>query len=435
MSDDAKRAAAPDALGCATDWLGRAEALAAALPAPLRFDELRAGARGELLQRGLPNRRQEVWRTVDLNGFRAQEFAAAAAPRPVDAALLDGLDGALRLVLVDGHYVPSLSRRTALPAGVTVAPLAEVAAERPQLLAALGDVPAWNAEPFSALNTANFTDGVVVHVAAGVQLDETIEIALLSSEDTAAHPRLLVVLEAGARARVTELQRGRGRYFSNPVTEIRLGEGAQYRHFVLQDESRSAWQFASVHAELAAGAQASLHRCMLGGLIGRVDLTLTLAGAGANATLEGLALAADGQLLDSHLTVRHAVAHGASRQTFRGVLKGKSRHVFDGLIRVEQDAQKTDAQQQCRNLLLARMAQAQAMPRLEIFADDVKCAHGATVGELDETALFYLRSRGIGEAEAKALLVRAFAGEFLDGLDDAGWRERLEARIDAWLEA
>lgn len=414
-------------------WRAAAAALAGELPPAFALRELRVAALERFEALGLPVRTQEAWRTTDLAAVKAQALTRAPAGRPLDADWLTALPAGPRVVLVDGR-VRSVETG-ALPAGVTVLGFAEAAARCPERLAgALDAVPGLERHPYAALNSALFEDGVLVHVAAGARLDSLLIAHYASGDDTAVHPRVLVVLDDGAEAELVEWQSGRGRYLSTALTEIRLGAGARLGLVTVQDESVDAWQLGGLRAELAAGAKLALRRWVCGGRIGRSDLAIVLAGAGAEAELDGLVLAGDAQLLDHHLELRHAVPRCASRQTFRGVLAGKAKHVFDGLIRVDQDAQQTDARQQCRNLLLSKLALAIAIPRLEILADDVKCAHGATVGALDEDALFYLRARGIGVAEARALLVRAFAGEFLDALPVGALRALLEVRLDAWME-
>lgn len=426
----------PVAVTAVTDprahWLAAATETAAGLPPELALPELRTAARTRFERLGLPSRTLEAWRTTDIAPLRGLEPRRAGTGRAPDAGWLAGLPAGPRVVLVDGrvHAIETGE----LPAGVSVLGFAEAARRLPQVLAALDTLPGLDAHAFAALNSALFEDGVLVHVAAGARLDALTLAHWSSGDGTAVHPRLLLVLEDGAGAGLLEWQGGQGTYLSTALTEVRLGRGAQLALSTVQDESAEAFQLGGLRAQLAADAKFSLRRWVGGGRIGRMDLALTLEGEGAAAELDGLVLAGGTQLLDHHLELRHAVARCTSRQTFRGVLAGKAKHVFDGLIRVDPDAQQTDAQQQCRNLLLSKQALTVAIPRLEILADDVKCAHGATVGALDEDALFYLRARGIGLAEARTLLVRAFAGEFLDALTDEAMRAALETRLDAWME-
>ncbi len=397
------------------------------LPAEGRADEdARRAAFERFAALGFPTRRLEGWRFTDLAPLRGTVFEPGAGDRPLDAAWLAPLVDGPRLVFVNGRHAPWLSQLEGLPAGARLeaVPALPVGFD--------GD------DALAALHAAFVEDEARLVLAPGVALERPLHLLLLSVGDgTLATPRVVLELGEGAAATVVEEHRGQGAYWSNPQASIRLRAGARLTHVALQDEAPEASHTARLAVRLARDARLALARVWLGGRLARADLALALDGEGAEATLEGLSLVGDGQTADHHVDLRHAVAHGSSRQTFRAVLSGAARSVFDGTIRVEPGAQKTDAQQQARNLLLSRRAVANTQPRLEIFADDVKCGHGATVGALDDDALFYLRSRGLGEAEARAMLVRAFAAEFVDVLADAGLVgivRRLEARLAAFLD-
>ncbi len=382
---------------------------------------------------GLPHRRQEAWRFTDISAFTGHQYRLAQpVPLAADRLPVRSSADAIRLVFVNGHYSPSLSDDlSALPHGVTVTTLSAAATEQADVLtAALGQAPVVVGYPFSALNDALFTDGVVVHIAAGILMEHPLELVhCLDGQAVAAYPRNLIVLERGAQATIIEEHQGQGRYFTCPQTEVLLADAAVCRYHKLQQEAAEAWHLGSLRCYLGRDSQLSAHLVSAGGRLNRTEIMARLDGEGADCEFNGLSLVEDGQLADYHVCMEHAKPHGSSRQVFKSILNGKSRAVFDGLIKVVEQAQKTDASQTCRNLLLSRQALANANPRLEILADDVKCAHGATIGYLDPDALFYLRSRGISEAEAHSMLVFAFANEQLESLDLLGLRQRLEALL------
>ncbi|MDX1605934.1 MAG: Fe-S cluster assembly protein SufD [Candidatus Competibacterales bacterium] len=393
---------------------------------------LREDGMAHFEQLGLPHRKLESWRFTDLSAFAERSFAHAGAT-PVDAARLPGVlaTGGLRLVFVNGRYNPALSESSPLPEGIVVCSLGEALERHPaRLEAELGHTAGPADHAFAALNDALLDDGVYIHVAAGKHLEAPVELVhYTTGEGTASYPRNLVVLDEAAQISVVEDHRGQGEYFACPQTEIRLGPGAVCRYHKLQQEAAGAWHLGTLRLQQARDSQFSAHLLSAGGRLNRTDILARLEGEGADCGLHGLTLVEDGELADYHVRVEHAQPHGSSRQLFRSVLNGRSRAVFDGLIKVVEQAQKTDASQTCRNLLLSPRALAHANPRLEILADDVKCAHGATVGFLDRDALFYLRSRGVGAAEARAMLVFAFANELFETLTVPALRERLEALL------
>lgn len=398
---------------------------------PTFLSQLRQVGRQRFEQLGLPQRRQEAWRFTDLGDFAERGFARAAVPA-VDAGRLPASFGSgPRLVFVNGRFNPSLSRLEALPEGVTVRPLSVALREQPgRIERYLDQAPALAGQPFAALNDALLQDGVLVHLASGKTLEQPLELIYHSDGDgVASYPRNLMVLDEAAQLCVVEDHRGRGAYFACPQTELQLARAANCRYHKLQRETAEAWHLGSLRLSLAAEAQAGLWLLSAGGRVNRTDVIAGLEGAGADCRLHGLSLVEDGELADYHVRVEHRQPHGSSRQQFKSVLNGKSRAVFDGSIKVFEQAQKTDASQTSRNLLLSRRALANTNPRLEILADDVKCAHGSTVGFLDPDAQFYLCSRGIGAAQARAMLVFAFANEQLEQLALPSLRERLETLL------
>ncbi len=286
--------------------------------------------------------------------------------------------------------------------------------------------------PFAWLNTGLFQDGVLVHVPAGIVVDRPIQIHIASdagTDPTVSHPRVLVMAGENSQVSIVESYGGpEGQtYFTNAITEVLVGPGAIVHHVKVQRESRKAFHVAGTFARLGRGSVFASHNISLGGGIVRNDIAAVLDGEGAEATLNGLYLADGDRLVDTHTVIDHAKAHCPSHELYKGVLGGKARAVFNGKIFVRQDAQKTDAKQTNKALLLSDDAQVNTKPQLEIFADDVKCTHGAAIGQLDEDALFYLRARGIGRLAARDLLIRAFAGEVIQQVKPESIHDRLEA--------
>ena len=303
----------------------------------------------------------------------------------------------------------------------------------------LGSLASLERHPFAALNTALVADGAFIHLPAGVELERPIHLVFVSGSEgrsTVSAPRILIVAEAASRATVVEQHLGDGgASLSCPVSEIVLAKDALLDHVVVQEEEVSAHHLAVRQIQLAAGGRYSGQTVSLGGALARTDIDVILDGEGATASLDGLYLVDGAQQADTHLTVRHAQPSCESHQLYKGILAGSSRAVFNGRIIVDQDAQKTDANQANRNLLLSDNATVHSNPQLEIFADDVRCTHGSTVGRLDEEAIFYLRSRGIARDEAIRLLTLAFAGEVLERIPVDELRKRLEVVIALRLAA
>jgi len=421
------------------------ESLVAAFAArpgePAWLADARRGALGRLEVLGLPTVRHEDWRFTNLAGFCAERFARPG-PAAAGAALLAKvpLPAGPRLVFVNGRHRPDLSTTAGLPAGAIATTLADALARFPaQVRPHLGRLALPEDHAFVAANTALFEDGAFVLLPAGAK---GASLALVFATDAAAgpaaaFPRTLVVAEAGAEGSVEELFVGEAgpAYLTGAVTEVVLGEGAKVEHLRLQVESRDAYHVGVVCAEQAAGASFAAHAFTLGGKLSRAELRTRLAGEGATVAANGLYMADGTQLVDNFSWVEHAVPRCTTAETYKGILDGKSRGVFSGRIVVKPDAQKTQAYQMNSNLLLSDDAIVDTKPQLEIFADDVKCGHGGTVGQLDEAALFYLRQRGLSEAEAQALLVWAFASEMVGKIEVVGLRERARLFVAARLPA
>jgi len=296
----------------------------------------------------------------------------------------------------------------------------------------LGAVAPWRDRTFAALNTASFREGVLVEAGKGVAAGRPVEIvhvALPSTDSPVAiHPRVLV--RAGDQAELNVVEwfvcAGKAPYWNNAVTEVVVGENAFVEHVRIQDDAETGFHVASVDAVQAANSRFRSHNVAFGSALARTDIGSRLNGPGAEAFLYGLTVTGKRSHVDHHTALDHAVPHCPSHELYKSILWDRARYVFNGRIIVRPDAQKTDAKQSNRNLLLSDDAVVFTRPQLEIYADDVKCTHGATIGRLDRDALFYLRARGLGPVEARALLIRAFAGEVLEHLSDSRLREQLE---------
>ena len=376
---------------------------------------------------GWPTRQQEAWRLTDLSALQSIAFQ-----RPTDALVDPGtlptLDGPThRLVFVNGRFAPGLSHVRELPNRVLIASLGQALMTHPERIEPhLDRLPGLEQHPFATLNTAFWEDGAVVHLPRGIVVEEPIHLVFYATGgDMRLHPRLLLALEEGAQATVVVEYRGAGRALNAPLAELDLGAGALLHYHQIQEEAPQAFHLGAIRVRQDRASEANLHLISVGGQLARTDLAVLLDGEGASCSLNGLTLARDQQYGDYHVRVEHAQPHGTSEQRFKSVLDGKARSVFDGMIYVCPGAQKTDARQTSRNLLLSRQAQAHSNPRLEILADDVKCGHGSTTGFLDPDAEFYLRARGIPAAQARALLVHAFANDNLNQIRLTPLRERL----------
>jgi Fe-S cluster assembly protein SufD len=354
--------------------------------------------------------------------------------------LIPGLD-AYRLVFVNGQYQASLStKRNGLPSGVTVASLAKALRDGPARLEPhLGLYADPAADGFAALNAAFMADGAFVHLPRGVVVNKPIHLLFLATEqkdETLLYqPRNLIVAEAGSEATIVEhyMAIGHGAYFTNAVTELALASNVGIRHYKVQQESTRAHHVATIEVKQGRDSRFASHVASFGALLARTDINSRLAGEGADCVMNGLYVVDGRQHVDFHTRIDHTDPHCTSRQFYKGVLDERSRGVFNGKIYVHPGAQKTDSAQKNDNLLLSRHAEVDTKPQLEIYADDVKCAHGATVGRLHEDSIFYLRSRGLDEDAARNLLVFAFANELLQSMPLESLRVHLERELIARL--
>jgi Fe-S cluster assembly protein SufD len=420
--------------------LGPAAALPAGAPAFVRG--LRERGRARFAALGFPTTRLEDWKYTNVAPIARGTFAPAPATIPDGAAALAAaarLDGAVELVFVNGRFAPSLSTRPALPSGVVVEGLAAACAAHAALVEPhLGALAALDDDGMVALNTAGLQDGAFVHLPDGCDLGATIHclfVSLANGTPIVSHPRVLIVASASSRATVVEQHVGHGRYWTNAVTELVVGPGASLAHHKVQREDPGAFHLAAVVAAQAGDSHFRSHAVALGALLSRAAIATRLEAPGAACTFDGLYVADGIQHVDHHTTIDHARPRGTSRELYKGVLAGRATGVFNGKVFVRPDAQQTDARQMNQNLLLGDDAQIDTKPQLEIFADDVKCSHGATVGQLDDDAIFYLRARGIGESEARRLLIYGFANELVERVPVAPLRRQLETLLAERLPA
>jgi len=384
---------------------------------------IRAAAAEAFSKGGLPSLRDEDWRYTSLRGLAESDFQeplTAVSTAPILGETID----APRLVLVDGRYQPGLSTP---PASITVTPFSE----KPYF-GRLPDI----ARPMAALNTMLAEEGVQLHVAAGVDAGMLVLLSIAPDghRPIAFHPRHCIHLEAGAKLTVLEIARGEGAYLHNAVTEAVVAQGATLTHIRLQDESRDAFHVNTTFAEVAEHGTYDAFVLTLGAQVARTEVHARLIGPHGMVHLNGAQLLGGQQHGDITTVVAHDAPNCGSRQTIKNVLSDRSRGVFQGRIEVARAAQKTDGYQMNQALLLSPHAEIDCKPQLEIYADDVKCSHGATVGELDAEQLFYLRSRGVPDAEARAILVRAFLAEAMDPIAHQDARALLERAIEQWWE-
>jgi Fe-S cluster assembly protein SufD len=422
------------------------EAFAAAAPVragePAWLEAARKAAIARFVEIGVPTRRHEEWKYTSAERIGRVAWRPAAPATPA-ADALDALDlplgGHPRLVFVNGRFAPGLSRLEGLPAGVIASPARTLWAHPGAWLEALLALPAALADrAFAALAAALAPDTAVVRIGRDVEVGPQLVVLFLSApgEDAAAMPRLAVELEPGARLALIEIHAGppgAERQLHNALGAVVVGANASLDHLRLQLDGAGATHLAHLHARVARDGRYASRAIALGAAVARLELVATLDGEGAEATLDGLYVAADGQHSDNRTVVDHARPHGTSRELYKGVLGGRSRGVFSGKVIVRKEAQKTSADQKNANLLLERDAEVDSKPQLEIEADDVRCSHGSSIGQLEEDALFYLRARGLDAPAARALLVRAFVGEILEGVADEALRERLLERVLAKL--
>jgi Fe-S cluster assembly protein SufD len=405
---------------------------------PVWLRQLREDSWTRFSAKGFPTTHDEDWRFTNLAAMartpfqRAAQGDAAVSAHEIEACRVAGV--ACRLVFVNGHFAPGLSEVENLPAGLEVCALAQAlngeahgrASEGiEQHLGRYADV---RRDVFAALNTALWEDGAYIHVRRGAAIEHPVHLLYVSAgagNEIMTHPRTLFVAEEASQAAVIEdyVSIGGEAAFSNAVTELTAGQDAVISHFLVERENLASYNVSTLRIEQARGTNVSSHSLLLGGGLVRNNVHPVLGGEGAECLINGLFVGAGRQHMDNYMLVEHARPLGSSRQFYNGILDGHARGVFHGRIVVHKDAQKTDAKQTNRNLLLSDNARIDTKPQLEIHADDVKCTHGATIGQIEEEQLFYLRSRGFTEAAARNMLLYAFAAECLDRMKEPAARD------------
>ena len=406
--------------------------------------ELRREAFARFCEAGFPTTHDEDWRFTGVSAIANTEYELARETHSaISLAQLAPWrrEGAgCQLVFVNGHFAPELSLAKPLPAGVRVAGLAQALSSEGGLVEQhLGRYLDQHRDSFAALNTAFAEDGAVVHVPRGVVVEEPIWllfVATANGSPVMSHPRNLIVVDEDSQVAIVEeyVSLGAGDalcdVFCNAATELVAGDNAVVSHYRIEREQAGTRNISTLRIQQGRSTNIATHSVLLGGTLVRNNVHTVLAGEGGECLINGVFLGGGEEHIDNYMLVEHASPHCSSRQFYNGILDGKSHGVFHGRIIVHKDAQKTDAKQTNRNLLLSDDAQIDTKPQLEIHADDVKCTHGATIGQIDEEALFYLRSRGVGEVSARRLLLLAFAGECMARMKEGPARRHIEALVN-----
>jgi Fe-S cluster assembly protein SufD len=409
---------------------------------PSGLRTLRQRAIERFAELGFPTTHEEQWKFTNVGPLATKTFTRGdGRARDIGGAALApygiGVAAAPQVVFVDGRYSPELSTLSGLPAGLVITNLnALIGSDPGRAERYVGRLASYQKHSFVALNTALFEDGAFVSVAPGTVLDRPIHVLYVSTTaGRMAHPRVVIVAGEHAQVQIVESYAGitEAEYFTNAVTEVSVGPAAVVDHYKVQRESFASFHMATMHVHLERDANFASHSLALGGGLVRNDIVAVMGGEGIDCTLNGLYAVDGDRLIDNHTTIDHALPHCGSHEVYKGILAGKSSAVFNGKIIVRPDAQKTDAKQTNKALLLSDDATINTKPELEIFANDVKCTHGAAIGQLDEDAVFYLRARGIGQLEARNLLIHAFAGQILDRVKIEPLRHELQRVLDAQL--
>lgn len=402
------------------------------------FHQKRRAAIAKFAELGFPTTRNEEWKYTNLAALASRKFKLASEPvklnaKALDAFLFAGMAQNL-LVFVNGRFAPEFSRVLSREKNLVLDNLPAALRSGAELGERhLAQYAQFEKETFIALNTAFAQEGACIRVPNGVAVAEPIHLLYVSDGEFAAHPRNLIVLGKNSQARVIESYHSlhEGAYFNNIVSEIVLDENAHLEHVRIQNESRSAYHIAAREVHQSRHSVYTSISVDLGGALVRNNFNVRLAAENCEGNLFGFYMAGGAQLVDNHTLIDHLMPHCQSNEHYKGILADKAQGVFNGKVMVHQDAQKTNAYQSNQCLLLSDDANINSKPQLEIFADDVKCSHGATIGQLDEEQLFYLRARGISLAEANAMLRYAFASEILQRIDMPEVAEKIEEMVHA----
>ena len=403
---------------------------------------LRNEAFSRFCETGFPTTHDEDWRFTNVASIAQTQFHLSQENSTISNWDLKrwAFGGArAQLVFVDGRFVPSLSFISSLPEGVTLTNLKEQITNSPAVLKDhLSRYLDVRHDPFCALNTAFAEDGAFMQIPAGTVLEGPIHLLFVSTGSSVPimmHPRNLLLIGREAQAEIIEeyVAIGAGKVLCNSATELVAGENSTVAHYMIEREHEAAFNISTLRIQQARSSNVQSHSLLLGGGLVRNNVHPVLAGEGAECLINGLFIGSGRQHLDNYMYVEHASPQSSSRQFYNGILDGAAHGVFHGRIVVHKNAQKTDAKQTNRNLLLSDDAQIDTKPQLEIYADDVKCTHGATIGQIEENALFYLRSRGIDEVSARRLLLAAFANECVDRMKHGIARSHVAGLIEAHL--
>ena len=434
MSTSVKTSVTPNDM---TVYQAQATASAASgAPAPLK--DLRSAGAAAFARLGFPSTRSEDWAYTNVSAIANTTFVAATDRAPDVLRSVQELEAFSfgsawpMLVFLNGRFMPALSSHEALPDGVRVMPLAQAAIDEPELLHRyLGSTAPADRDGFTALNAAFAGEGALVCVSKEMVTEVPIHLVHLTTADGAgvmSHPRHLIIVERQAKASVIEsyVSTADVTYFTNTVTEVVLEDGATLHHVRVQRESLSAFHVGTIEALQGRDSHFLQFSFQTGAQLSRSNVYTVLNGDGGGTTLNGLYMLDGTQHGDHQTRVEHVAPNCFSRELYKGLLDGQSHGVFNGKVYVHPEAQKTDGKQTNNTLLLSADAQIDTKPQLEIFADDVKCTHGATVGRMDETSLFYLKSRGVGSVLAKQLLMYAFAADAIETIENEAVKEELE---------
>ncbi len=405
---------------------------------------IRQAAIGRFSELGFPTTRDEDWRFTNVTAIARTSFQLPQdshielSQQDLDPFVFAGLECS-QIVFVNGRYSPELSSLRSLSNDVKIESLAQaLTSDRLLVEPHLAQYADYQNDAFSALNTAFMDEGAFVYITKGAVLKEPVHILYISTGTTdpiITHPRNLIVMDEDSQATIVEdyVSMGSDVYFSNVVTEAVVGENSVLSYYFIERQSKKAFSVSTLRVQQGRSSNVVTHSVLIGGALVRSNVHPVLAGEGGECIINGLFMSTGRQHMDNYMKVEHASPHCDSRQLYKGILDGKSRGVFHGRIIVHKDAQKTDAKQTNKNLLLSEEAQIDTKPQLEIYADDVKCTHAATIGQMDKDAIFYLRSRGIADESARAILLLAFAGENLQRMKVEPIRRRLEELVAQWF--
>ncbi|HSG31848.1 MAG TPA: Fe-S cluster assembly protein SufD [Thermodesulfobacteriota bacterium] len=406
-------------------------------------ESTREEAINNFVKLGFPTLRDEDWRFTNIVPIVKSQYSISTDVTTkvenidINKYLIHGLDSHL-MVFVDGVYSAELSNINDTDGKIIIKPISNALSDNRDIvekhLFSCADI---KQEAFTALNTAYFTDGAFVYVPGNTELDKTVEVLYISADPVSSmnSPRNLIVVEKSSKVQVIEhyVSLTDSVYFSNTVSEVIIGENSTVDHYLIEQDSKKAYNISSLEVKQSANSNLNSHSFLLGGAIVRNNIHPVLGGQGCNSNINGLFLPSGRQHIDNFMKVEHASPHCDSRQVYNGILADKSKGVFHGRIIVHEDAQKTDAKQTNRNLLLSDTAKIDTKPQLEIYADDVKCTHGATIGQMDKDSLFYLRSRGIEQKLAKAIMLRAFASQNIEDIGDKVIKSYVEKLVKNWF--